>query len=29
VEIEVPGIGTLVNPVVLATGLLERSTAHV
>ncbi|HKP09728.1 MAG TPA: fumarylacetoacetate hydrolase family protein [Gaiella sp.] len=29
VEIEVPGIGTLVNPVVLASSLLERSTAHV
>ena len=29
VEIEVPRIGTLANPVVLATSLLERSTAHV
>jgi 2-dehydro-3-deoxy-D-arabinonate dehydratase len=29
VEIEVPGIGTLTNPVVLASSLLERSTAHV
>ena len=29
VEIEVPGIGTLANPVVLASSLLERSTAHV
>lgn len=29
VEIEVPGIGTLTNPVVLASSLLERSAAHV
>ena len=29
VEIEVPGIGILVNPVVLASNLLERSAAHV
>lgn len=29
VEIEVPGIGTLVNPVVVASSLLERRTAHV
>jgi 2-dehydro-3-deoxy-D-arabinonate dehydratase len=29
VEIEVPGIGILSNPVVLASSLLERSTAHV
>jgi 2-dehydro-3-deoxy-D-arabinonate dehydratase len=29
VEIEVPGIGTLSNPVVLASSLLERSAAHV
>jgi 2-dehydro-3-deoxy-D-arabinonate dehydratase len=29
VEIEVPGIGTLSNPVVLASSLLERSPAHV
>jgi 2-dehydro-3-deoxy-D-arabinonate dehydratase len=29
VEIEVPGIGTLTNPVVQASSLLERSTAHV
>ena len=29
VEIEVPGIGTLANPVVLASRLVERSTAHV
>jgi len=28
VEIEVPGIGTLANPVVLASSLVERSTAH-
>ena len=29
VEIHVPGIGTLTNPVVLASSLLERSPAHV
>ena len=29
VEISVPGIGTLSNPVVLASSLLERSAAHV
>ena len=29
VEIEVPGIGVLSNPVVLASTLLERSAAHV
>jgi 2-dehydro-3-deoxy-D-arabinonate dehydratase len=29
VEIHVPGIGTLSNPVVLASSLLERSEAHV
>lgn len=29
VEIEAPGIGILSNPVVLASSLLERSTAHV
>ena len=29
VEIHVPGIGTLVNPVVLASNLVERSAAHV
>jgi 2-dehydro-3-deoxy-D-arabinonate dehydratase len=29
VEIHVPGIGTLVNPVVLASSLIERSAAHV
>jgi 2-dehydro-3-deoxy-D-arabinonate dehydratase len=29
VEIEVPGIGILSNPVVLASSLLERSAAHV
>jgi 2-dehydro-3-deoxy-D-arabinonate dehydratase len=29
VEIEVPGIGILSNPVVLATNLLERTAAHV
>jgi 2-dehydro-3-deoxy-D-arabinonate dehydratase len=29
VEIEVPGIGILSNPVVLASSLLERSPAHV
>ena len=29
VEIEVPGIGTLANPVVRASTLLERSPAHV
>jgi 2-dehydro-3-deoxy-D-arabinonate dehydratase len=29
VEIRVPGIGALVNQVVLASSLLERSTAHV
>jgi 2-dehydro-3-deoxy-D-arabinonate dehydratase len=29
VEIEVPGIGVLSNPVVLASSLLERSAAHV
>ena len=29
VEIEVPGIGILANPVVLASTLLERSLAHV
>ncbi|HUF01754.1 MAG TPA: fumarylacetoacetate hydrolase family protein [Gaiellaceae bacterium] len=29
VEIHVPEIGTLVNPVVLASSLLERSAAHV
>ena len=29
VEIDVPGIGILSNPVVLASSLLERTTAHV
>lgn len=29
VEIHVPGIGTLANPVVLASSLVERSAAHV
>jgi 2-dehydro-3-deoxy-D-arabinonate dehydratase len=29
VEISVPGIGTLSNPVVLASSLVERSAAHV
>jgi 2-dehydro-3-deoxy-D-arabinonate dehydratase len=29
VEIDVPGIGTLANPVVIASSLLERSPAHV
>lgn len=29
VEIHVPGVGTLVNPVVLASSLVERSAAHV
>jgi fumarylacetoacetate (FAA) hydrolase family protein len=29
VEIHVPGIGTLSNPVVLASSLMERSAAHV
>lgn len=29
VEIHVPGIGTLANPVVLASSLIERSAAHV
>jgi 2-dehydro-3-deoxy-D-arabinonate dehydratase len=29
VEIEVPGIGILSNPVVLASSLMERSAAHV
>jgi 2-dehydro-3-deoxy-D-arabinonate dehydratase len=29
VEIHVPGIGTLSNPVVLASSLIERSAAHV
>lgn len=29
VEIEVPGIGILANPVVLASSLVERSAAHV
>jgi 2-dehydro-3-deoxy-D-arabinonate dehydratase len=29
VEIRVPGIGSLVNPVVLASSLVERSAAHV
>jgi 2-dehydro-3-deoxy-D-arabinonate dehydratase len=29
VEIHVPGIGTLANPVALASGLVERSAAHV
>ena len=29
VEIEVPGIGILWNPVVLASSILERTTAHV
>ena len=29
VEIHVPGIGTLSNPVVLASSLVERSAAHV
>jgi 2-dehydro-3-deoxy-D-arabinonate dehydratase len=29
VEIEVPGIGILSNPVVLASSLVERSAAHV
>ena len=29
VEIAVPGIGTLANPVVLASTLVERSLAHV
>ena len=29
VEIEVPGIGILWNPVALASSLLERTTAHV
>jgi 2-dehydro-3-deoxy-D-arabinonate dehydratase len=29
VEIEVPGIGTLSNPVVLASSLVERTAAHV
>jgi 2-dehydro-3-deoxy-D-arabinonate dehydratase len=29
VEIEVPGIGTLSNPVVLASSLVERSATHV
>jgi 2-dehydro-3-deoxy-D-arabinonate dehydratase len=29
VEIHVPGIGTLTNPVVLASSLVERSSAHV
>jgi 2-dehydro-3-deoxy-D-arabinonate dehydratase len=29
VEIAVPGIGILSNPVVLATSLVERSAAHV
>jgi 2-dehydro-3-deoxy-D-arabinonate dehydratase len=29
VEVHVPGIGTLTNPVVLASSLVERSTVHV
>ena len=29
VEIEVPGIGILSNPVVLASSLVERKAAHV
>jgi 2-dehydro-3-deoxy-D-arabinonate dehydratase len=29
VEIHVPGIGTLANPVVLASSLVERSAVHV